>query len=158
MKDKLISTDHDFVEAYKNVTELLQSFLNRQQSIKKDPDVLFDERGENSKIIHYIQWVRYHFWGNSDSTIEHKTNITKRAFQNKTAWFTTMLPLNEFARKELNTTKEFVTSTELIELILDKILPKQSHSNSIFATDLIERSISLQNEVNRMKQKIHCDD
>ena len=36
MKDKLISTDHDFVEAYKNVTELLQSFLNRQQSIKKD--------------------------------------------------------------------------------------------------------------------------
>lgn len=148
---KLDCNDSDFVEAYVNVTKLLQTFINRQQSLKKSDT----ERCENTNIIHHIQWIRYHFWGNSDSTIVQKTNLGGWSFR-KLIFITSMNHLNEFTREQLNTTKEYVTSPELIELILDKILPQQS--NSIFATNLVERSLPLQHEVERMRKKIHPDD
>ena len=154
--------DPQYKEALDNATELLQKFIDRQCYLRK----LVKEKGRSAEIIGeqyvnigiipFIQWVRYHFWGNDDTTIINKTNITRWTFTANAEYSSYYIHQSPFACDALgfdrNTFK--VSATEIVEAILNIIIPKREHS--IFAVDdQITESINLKYELDRIKSKIY---
>lgn len=161
------SSDPEFEEALRKCTELLQKFINRQQQLRlmikekipneKDTAELVAEKLSNSIIISYIQWIRYHFWGNSDNVIDTKTNNIVKNWR----WIYGELQLYSFEIETLEIEKEnlregqFIWPKDLIECIIKLISPQRS--NSIFGGLMNGDygSINLEHEIGRMRDKIN---
>lgn len=160
------SSDPEFEEALRKCTELLQKFINRQQQLrlilKKSPVGQYQvnclsEKSHNTEIIRYIQWIRYHFWGNSDNVIDTKTNNIVKNWR----WVYGELQLYSFEIETLKIKKEdlregrFIWPKDLIECIIKLISPQRS--NSIFGGLMNGDygSINLEHEIGRMRDKIN---
>ena len=168
MRETKVS-DPEFEEALEKCTELLQKFINRQQQLRlmiegkipREDDVakLTTEKLSNSVIINYIQWVRYHLWGNSDEVIDMKTdNLVKRWM-----WIYGSLQLSLWSVEALGIEDQvmkmnqnmFVWPEVLIECIIKLISPQRS--NSIFGGLMNGNygSINLEHEIGRMRDKMN---
>ena len=156
MNYNLTLLDSQHREAYDKCTSLLQSFMERQWKINglyscTSKDI--EEKAVNKQIISFIQWVRYHLIGNDETAIIQKTNINRWSFLSDSGLI--YIFHSRFACDILRIEWEdrlIISPVKLIESILENILPKRS-SNSIFSmNENIIDSITLQNEVNRIRE------
>lgn len=159
MNYDLKSLDKQHYEAYRKCTDLLQMFMNHQHQLRKhekeskNHQTFFNtnwELKENQKIINLIQWVRYHLMGNDDYQIVQKTHITSWVFASDYNYYT----LFDFTQNIFKIDAGYATLKCMVELILEYISPKQSHS--IFDDDLAEQSMTLQKELNRIRHGANC--
>ncbi len=158
---KHLDIQHEGV--YRKCTDLLQAFMDRQCQLRK----LIKENGRlenviyeqncNAEVISFIQWVRYHLWGNDDKTIEIKTHITHWTFRESASYPGSYhIKHSPFACNILgiDSTIDWISAREIVEAILEIITPHRE--TSIFAIDEhITNSITLKTELDRIKKKIN---
>jgi len=154
--------DPQHEEVYRKCTDLLQMFIDRQCQLRKlirenglTENVTY-EQSCNAIVINFIQWVRYHLWGNDDETIENKTHITPWTFHESVLY-----PRQYYFKDSpfiynilgIDSTIDSMSAREIVEVILKIITPHRE--TSIFAIDEhINESITLKTELDRIKKKI----
>ena len=150
-------------EVLDNATELLQAFIDRQHQLRKlikengrSENVTY-EQNYNANVISFVQWVRYHLWGNDDKTIENKTQITPWKFHASVLCpGSYCIKRSPFACNILGIDSpiDSITAREIVEAILKIITPHRE--TSIFAIDEhVTGSIILETELDRIKKKIN---
>ena len=169
-----ISTlDKEHYEAYQRITDLLQAFMGRQNYLRKSREAE-TEKARNKGLIRLLQFIRYHLQGCDDVSIEQKCpNWRWDAFIGRLVYVEISVSnwvINKFEIQEDpdkyyikvgiqgDMNKYSIVSGEyLLDRIFEIIQPKPSYS--LF--DLIDPaagSVTLQHEIDRMKQKLHLND
>lgn len=177
---KLDKLDKAHREAYDKITGLLQVFMDRQRQIRelKKQCKTGGEQGKyqqeqilNSQIIKWIQWIRYHLWGNDDATINikckevsWKTNIgpggilyggimVLNNFWYVNDWIINTLNIPEDKINIVPYDKSRQVKEKDVVLLLIESIREKKHS--IF--DMLDDdngSVTLEYEINRMLSKI----
>lgn len=157
-------------EAYEKMTTLLQVFMNRQIQLKElnrgqtDPKKQSEyciERDLNKETINWIQWIRYHLWGNDDATIDIKcpgirwTLRGYKSYWRLNDWFIGTLGVEQDRIKIV----PYDGSRQMHELnivltLLDKIKENKKSVFELVDDDNID-SITLKHEIDRMMEKLY---
>lgn len=160
-----ISTlDKEHREAYQRITDLLQTFMGRQNYLRKSREAE-TEKTRNKGLIRLLQFIRYHLQGCDDVSIDQKCPGWKwDLFIGRL--FYVAITVSDWALNKFGIQEEIQGDTDecsvvsglcIIKHLFEIIQPKPSYS--IF--DLINPetgSVTLQHEINRMKQKLHLND
>lgn len=175
----LNNIDPEHKEALNNVNDLLKEFLEYQFRLKQQRRLLFkqsqdalcissevnisSEINSNANIIGCIQWIKYHLWGNTDEDIRKKTpgNISVALsgyFFNENCTIT----LYPFIQDKLQIDIPegylgfpLITFKCAIEKLIDLFIPNKTYSIFDIYNDSSKGSIVLQNEKERMLNKLN---
>ena len=156
-------------EALDRATNLLQTFMERQEKLRQmiNGKIHFDdfgpvwsatsERNNNALIITCIQWIRYYLWGNTKEEVAIKTG-------NRLYWWcwdnsTSGPGVAPWAREVLEIDKGmldgygYTTYRKLMHRLLDIVIPKRT--GGLFGMlDGDYGSITLEECVRKMRKEM----
>ena len=166
----LKNLDPQHRETLDKITELLQSFMERQERLRlmisgKQPlercesiGQAQSERTNNRIIINFIQWVRYFIMGNSPEEVGIKTNHTI----NRWTWhplYHNTISIYPWAEKTLMIKDDqlaeckFISPKSLVQCVLNLCTPEKPHG--LFGLmDGNYGSITLDNAIELMKSEM----
>lgn len=147
-------------EALDHATELLQTFMERQEKLRRTHNdttsEIISERNNNALIITCIQWIRYFLWGNSPEVVRIKTKSLNRWAWNNAISGPKIFPWVKDVFKIDNSELDqygHITHRGMIEHLLDIIIPKRT--GGLFGLmDGDYGSITLENCVRKMKEEM----